>query len=93
MTRMPQIVPISDLRKGAAALLKKVRESRDPVVVTQRGRPAAVLLSVEEFERREQDLEILRLLARGEKEIAAGVGHDLEEVLADADELLGPNSQ
>ncbi len=93
MTRMPQIVPISDLRKGAAALLKKVRESRDPVVVTQRGRPAAVLMSVEEFERREQDLEILRLLARGEKEIAAGVGHDLEEVLADADELLGLNSQ
>ncbi|MFV2073603.1 MAG: type II toxin-antitoxin system Phd/YefM family antitoxin [Thermoanaerobaculales bacterium] len=89
MTRMPEIVPISDLRQGAAALLKKVRESRDPVVVTQRGRPAAVLLSVEEFERMEQDLEILRLLAQGEKEIAAGVGHDLEEVLAEADELLG----
>ena len=93
MTRMPHIVPISDLRQGAAALLKKVRESRDPVVVTQRGRPAAVLLSVEEFERREQDLEILRLLAQGEKEIAAGVGHDLDEVLTDADELLGSNSQ
>jgi len=93
MTRMPHIVPISDFRQGAAALLKKVRESRDPVVVTQRGRPAAVLLSVEEFERREQDLEILRLLAQGEKEIAAGVGHDLDEVLADADELLGLNSQ
>ena len=93
MTRMPQIVPISDLRQGTAALLKKVRESRDPVVVTQRGRPVAVLLSVEEFERREQDLEILRLLAQGEKEIAAGVGHDLDEVLADADELLGLNSQ
>ena len=93
MTRMPQIVPISDLRKGAAALLKKVRESRDPVVVTQRGRPAAVLLSVEEFERREQDLEILRLLAQGEKDIAAGVGHDLEEVLAEADELLGGDSR
>ena len=93
MTRMPHIVPISDFRQGAAALLKKVRESRDPVVVTQRGRPAAVLLSVEEFERREQDLEILRLLAQGEKEIAAGVGHDLDEVLADADELLGLNTQ
>ena len=93
MTRIPQIVPISDLRQGAAALLKKVRESRDPVVVTQRGRPAAVLLSVEEFERRERDLEILRLLAQGEKEIAAGVGHDLEEVLVDADELLGSDSR
>jgi prevent-host-death family protein len=93
MTRMPQIVPISELRQRAAALLEKVRESREPIVVTQRGRAAAVLLSVEEYERRERDLEILRLLAQGDKEIAAGVGHDLEEVLAEADELLGGDSQ
>jgi len=90
---MPQIVPISELRQRAAALLEKVRESREPIVVTQRGRAAAVLLSVEEYERRERVLEILRLLAQGDKEIAAGVGHDLEEVLADADELLGGDSQ
>ena len=93
MTRMPQIIPVSDLRKGAAALLEKVRKSREPIVITQRGRAAAVLLSVEEYERRERDLEILRLLAQGEKEIAAGVGHDLEEVLAEADEHLGGDSQ
>lgn len=88
MTKMPEIVPISDLRQDAASLLKRVRDSRNPVVVTQRGRAAAVLLSVEEYERRERDLELLRLLAQGEKEIAAGVGHSLEDVLADADELL-----
>ena len=88
MSRMPNIVPISDLRQGAAALLNKVKESREPVVVTQRGRAAAVLLSVDEYERRERDTEILKLLVQGEKEIAAGVGHDLDEVLADADRLL-----
>jgi prevent-host-death family protein len=88
MSRMPDIVPISDLRQGAAALLNRVKESREPVVVTQRGRAAAVLLSVDEYERRERDAEILRLLVQGEKEIAAGVGHDLDELLADADRLL-----
>jgi len=93
VTRMPEIIPVSDLRQGAAALLKRISKSRAPVVVTQRGRAAAVILSVEEYERRERDLEILRLLAQGEKEIAAGVGHDLDEVLADADELLSGNSQ
>ncbi len=46
-------------------------------------------MSMEECERRERDLEILRLLVQGEKEIAAGVGHDLEEVLAEADNLAG----
>ncbi len=50
-------------------------------------------MSVEESERREQDLEILRLLVQGEKEIAAGVGHDLGEVLADADKFLGGDSK
>ena len=88
VARFPDIVPISDLRQEAAALLKKVRDSREPVVVTQRGRAAAVLLSVEEYERRERDLELLRLLARGEKEIAAGDGFDLDDVMAEAEALL-----
>ena len=88
MSRMPNIVPISDLRQGAAALLKKVKDSREPIVVTQRGRAAAVLLSVDEYERRERDNEILKMLVQGEKEIAAGVGHDLDEILAEADRLM-----
>jgi hypothetical protein len=44
-------------------------------------------MSVEEFERSEYEKQILRLLARGEKEIAAGKGYDLESVLAEADTL------
>ena len=50
-------------------------------------------MSMEDSDLREQYLEILRLLAQGEKEIATGVGHDLEEVLAEADELLGGDSR
>ncbi len=93
MARMPDIVPVSDLRQGAAAILKRLRKSREPVVVTQRGRAAAVLLSVEEYERRERDNEILRLLAHGDQEIAADVGHDLDSVFAEADDLLTRDSK
>jgi hypothetical protein len=46
------------------------------------------MLSVEAYERAEHEREILRLLARGEREIAAGAGHDLDSVLAEADALL-----
>lgn len=90
MPRVPEIVPVSDLRRSATALLEKVRSSRNPVVLTQGGRAAAVLLSMDEFERRERDVDILRLLAQGEREIAAGQGFDLDDVLAEADELLRP---
>ena len=92
MTRIPDIVPVSEFRQGAAELLKRLRKTRGPVVVTQRGRAAAVLLSVDEYERRERETEILKLLAQGEKEIAAGVGHSLDDVLAEADELLGQDN-
>ncbi len=88
MGKLPNLVPISDLRQDAAKVLKQVRESREPLIITQRGRAAAVMLSVEEYERSERDKEILRLLARGEKEIAAGKGFDLKTVMAEAKALL-----
>jgi len=88
MAKVPEIIPITDLRQDSSAVLKRVRSSREPVIITQRGRAAAVILSVEEYERTENERQILLLLARGEKEIAQGAGHTLDDVLAEADRLL-----
>jgi prevent-host-death family protein len=88
MARVPAVVPISDLRQGAADVLAQVRKSRQPVVITQRGRAAAVMISVESYEESEKEREILRRIAQGEREIAKGKGVDLRHVLADADRLL-----
>jgi prevent-host-death family protein len=81
-------IPITDLRQDAAMVLRRVRESKEPIVITQRGRAAAVMMSTAVYERSEHDRDLLRLLARGEKEIAAGKGHGLNAVLAEADALL-----
>jgi len=88
MANIPAIIPITDLRQDAAAALKRVKSTGQPVVLTQRGRAAAVLLSMESFERSEHERQILLLLARGEQEIAAGKGFDLDEVMSEADDLL-----
>ena len=88
MSKVPEIVPVSDLRQDVAAVLRRLQGSREPVVITQRGRAAAVLLSVEAYERREQERDLLQLLARGEKEISDGEGFRLDSVLAEADLLL-----
>lgn len=45
-------------------------------------------MSVESYENTERELEILERIARGEKEVRAGKGHDLDDVTAEADELL-----
>lgn len=88
MAQLPDIVPVRDLRQETAAVLKRVQSSGQPVVITQRGRTAAVMLSVDAYERSERERQVLRLLVRGEQEIAAGVGHDLDDVMAEADAIL-----
>ena len=88
MSKIPKIVPVSDFRHDAAAVLKRIQLSKEPLVITQRGRAAAVLLSLEAFEKSQHDREILRLLAKGEQDISKGEGYSLSEVLKEADTLL-----
>jgi len=92
MGKIPDIVPVSDFRQDVAAVLKKLQESKGPVVVTQRGRAVAVLQNVEVYEKQERERELLRLLAAGEREIAAGEGYNLDSVMKDADALLGDDA-
>jgi prevent-host-death family protein len=88
MSKVPAIVPISDLREDAANILDRMKKSHEPVVITQRGRAAAVMVSVEEYERSAHERQILLLLVQGDKEVAAGKGYELEDVLKEADRLL-----
>ncbi len=88
MSRAPKIIPISDLRQNASDVVKGVSSSREPVFITQRGRAAAVLISMKVYEGSQREIEVLRLLARGEREIEAGIGHELCDVLKEADRYL-----
>jgi len=88
MAGVPEIIPVSDLRQGAADILGRVHKSREPVVITQRGRAVAVIVSVESYEEAEREREILLRIARGEREVVAGRGYDLASVMAEADNLL-----
>ena len=88
MSKFPPMTPISDLRQDAAAVLQQVKGSKQPLIITQRGRAAAVMLSVEEYEKAENNLQILMLLAQGDKEIASGEGYSLESVMEEAEAIL-----
>ncbi|MBW2018348.1 MAG: type II toxin-antitoxin system Phd/YefM family antitoxin [Deltaproteobacteria bacterium] len=88
MGRLSNIIPVSDLRRSAAKLLKQLKKSNEPLIITQRGRAAAVMIGVDAYEKSENEKELLRLLAMGEREIEIGEGYDLDTVLAEADALL-----
>jgi prevent-host-death family protein len=88
MGKLLNIIPVSDLRQDAAKILKQLRNNKEPLIITQRGRASAVIISVEAYEKSEHEKEILRLLAKGDREIELGEGYDLDTVLAEADSLL-----
>ena len=54
MSRLPEIHPISDLSRDARALVQLARERQEPIVITQRGRQAAVLVPIELYRKMER---------------------------------------
>jgi len=90
--RIPKFIPITDLRQDAAAVLRKIQEGEEPIVIMQRSRAAAVMLSVDTYERMTYEREVLGILAKGESDIKAARGVRIEEVLAELDELLAKDS-
>ncbi|QQR54532.1 type II toxin-antitoxin system Phd/YefM family antitoxin [Candidatus Peregrinibacteria bacterium] len=44
---------VSDLRKNTIRLMKKVKMSKEPIVVFLRAKPVAVLMNYEDYETRE----------------------------------------
>lgn len=56
---MKRIIPIAELRRQARQIVGGVVSSDEPVIITQSGRPAAVLLSARRYSQLEEDLERL----------------------------------
>ena len=84
---MAKILPISEVKARLPELVAGVYEREEEIVVTRNGRPAAMLVNVEEYERLKETLDVLsdpdlmaqirasqRYLAKG------GKGHSFEAV-------------
>ncbi len=56
---MADTVPIRQLRSDLARFIDRVADLREHIVVTRHGRPAAVLVPVDEYEALEETAEIL----------------------------------
>jgi len=68
------IKPVSEFRANAEEMIEHVRHTRRPLVLTQRGHSAAVLLDVEEYEKLLEEIELLRDVRLSEAQFKAGKG-------------------
>jgi antitoxin YefM len=77
------IRPVSEFRANAAELIEEVRASGRPLVLTQRGHSAAVVLDVVEYEKLIDEIEVLRDVATALQQLDAGKGISHREAKAE----------
>ncbi|PYJ45849.1 MAG: type II toxin-antitoxin system prevent-host-death family antitoxin [Verrucomicrobia bacterium] len=63
---------VTTLKRKATEIIADVKAERDPVLITQHGRPAAYLVDVETYKDTQRRLAILEGIARGERAIEEG---------------------
>ncbi len=82
-----EAVEVASLGEAVATVVDRARSGRT-VVLTRDGRPVVAVIDLERLETLQRELELLRRLALGELEAAAGEGDDLDAVLDDCALLL-----
>lgn len=60
---------VTSLKRQATKILAELRESKEPVLITEHGQPSAYLIDVKDYESMQSRLQILEGLARGETAI------------------------
>jgi prevent-host-death family protein len=72
MQHTTHIQPISYLKANAAQVLRDLAIDQRPLVITQNGEAAAVLQDVVSFEKNQETMALLKILALGNAQIEKG---------------------
>jgi len=82
------VQPLSAFRQNAAGFLDQIRSTKRPLVLTQHGKSAAVVLDVGHYEALIEEIELLRDIRQAKAELARGEGIPHEDVVAELRERL-----
>ena len=82
------ITPVTEFRTKAADLIQKIKKTHRPLILTQRGRSAAVLEDVVTYEDRLEKLALLESIVRGLQAAERGDLTSHKEAMRQVDTLL-----
>ncbi|MDP3297277.1 MAG: type II toxin-antitoxin system Phd/YefM family antitoxin [Thermodesulfovibrionia bacterium] len=83
------IKPITYMKTRSSELIKTVRESKRPVVITQNGQARAVVIDIDSYEKQKEAILLLKIIAQGEEEIKARKIIGQEKFFSKLDKKLG----
>ena len=87
------IIPVGEFKTGIAKYLKNIQESDHPVVITQNGRPAGVLLSPNEYDNLTQNKLFVESVNRGILDVESNDIYTTDEVRVNLDKMRASRRQ
>ena len=87
------ILPVGEFKTHASKVLRRLQETKRPFVITQNGKPAAVLLTPGEFDRLNAHSRFMEAVDEGLKDADRGRLIEDDELTRELDEAFGPPEQ
>ena len=82
------IKPISFLKAHAADVIKELNETHGTMIITQHGEAKAVLQDIDEYERIQEALALLKMIAQGQKDYEQGRTIPADQVLKELNDKI-----
>lgn len=86
MSLAEHIKPITYLKSNAADIVKAFAENPEPIIITQNGEARMVVMDITEYEKQQETMALLKLIALGRKELKAGQYSDAYTFFDDMDD-------
>ena len=77
-----QIKPISYLKAHASEIVRTLGKQGEPLIITQNGEAKVVLQDIDSFEKTQETMALLKILALGNRQIKAGQVEPATDVIA-----------
>ena len=86
MSLAKHIKPITYLKSSAAEIVRQFATDPEPLIITQNGEAKLVIMDIVEYEKQQETIALLMLLALGKKEFKSGKFSDAEAFLDSMDD-------
>jgi prevent-host-death family protein len=70
---------VTNLKRQATKILAELRDTKEPVLITEHGQPSAYLVDVQDYQFMQRRLELLEGLSRGERAVLEGRTYSHDE--------------
>ena len=74
------VIPVTELKNHTKEILARVMRTGDPMLVTQNGHSAVLIVDVDAYQTQQKKLHLLEEISKGEREIAERKGIDHAQV-------------